>query len=248
MTSFVLKLIAIVMMVVDHVAYFALRIGWTTTADPLYQAMRVLGRITMPLFAFLLVQGFLHTRNRKRYLLRVAVLAVLSQPVFTTLFYGRFDLVSTLTEWSILASFTFSLLLLWLLEHTKECYQQRKGSPWLLCWMPALLVSAYLITHPLLFNYGIYGVLLVVLLWLCKDQPRYVSGVMVVLLLSLYYQKSPILIAGVMVAAICIGCYKGRQGPPIKWFFYLFYPLHQVAILLVFSLLAQWQGTPLTLW
>ena len=57
-----LKVIAVLSMVVDHSAYYLLEDGTL-----LYETMRCIGRIAFPVFAFLIAEGFRHTRNRRRY-------------------------------------------------------------------------------------------------------------------------------------------------------------------------------------
>lgn len=69
-----LKLIAVLSMVADHCAYAFLQHGTI-----LYDAMRCFGRIAFPVFAFLIAEGFIHTRNRLKYCLSLLVFAVISE-------------------------------------------------------------------------------------------------------------------------------------------------------------------------
>ena len=92
MSVFVLKLLALCAMIVDHTAFF-LRSNMLIAYDP-YNLMRSIGRIAFPIYCFLLVNGFDKTSNRRRYLSRLLLFAALSQIPFTLLFaYGeRFSL------------------------------------------------------------------------------------------------------------------------------------------------------------
>lgn len=66
MSAFTLKLIALVTMIIDHVgAIFFPQFIW----------LRYIGRLSMPIYAFLLVQGYMHTRNFNRYALRMGIFA-----------------------------------------------------------------------------------------------------------------------------------------------------------------------------
>ena len=79
MSAFTLKMIALVTMIIDHVgAVFFPEIIW----------LRYIGRISMPIYAFLLVQGYQHTRDFKRYVIRMAIFAVVSEVPYDLLFHG----------------------------------------------------------------------------------------------------------------------------------------------------------------
>lgn len=78
MSAFTLKLIALVTMIIDHVgAIFFPQFIW----------LRYIGRLSMPIYAFLLVQGYMHTRNFNRYALRSGIL--LCSPKCRMTFYFR---------------------------------------------------------------------------------------------------------------------------------------------------------------
>ena len=83
MSTFVLKLTAIIAMVIDHVA--AVFIPYNSW---LYLPCRLIGRIAFPIFAFLLVEGFYHTRNIRKYLTRLGVFALISELPFDLAFYN----------------------------------------------------------------------------------------------------------------------------------------------------------------
>lgn len=84
MTVFSLKLIAVVSMLIDHAGYFLLSRG--LVGYELYSAMRAVGRLAFPIYAFLLVNGFDKTSDRRRYLSRLVLFAAVSQVPFTLVF------------------------------------------------------------------------------------------------------------------------------------------------------------------
>ena len=69
-----LKVIAVLSMVTDHCVYYLMEHGTL-----LYEVMRCFGRIAFPVFAFLIAEGFLHTRNRMKYFLQLLGFAVVSE-------------------------------------------------------------------------------------------------------------------------------------------------------------------------
>jgi len=76
-----LKTIAIIAMVIDHIGfYFSASISLS-----IYLACRYIGRIAMPIFVYLLVQGFFHTKNFKKYLTRIGIFAIITQILITIL-------------------------------------------------------------------------------------------------------------------------------------------------------------------
>ena len=74
MTAFHLKIIALVSMLMDH----------TAAVFPQYVPLwfRVVGRLAFPIFAYLVAEGFRHTRDARKFLLRLAAFALVSQPFF----------------------------------------------------------------------------------------------------------------------------------------------------------------------
>lgn len=75
LSSNCLKIIAIIIMVIDHIGgYLYQKINPNT-----YYVLRSIGRIAMPIFAYLIVQGFFYTKNLKKYIFRIFVLATITQ-------------------------------------------------------------------------------------------------------------------------------------------------------------------------
>ena len=69
-----LKMIAMLSMTIDHMAYY-----YGIENPYLYELMRTIGRIAFPTFAFLLAEGFVHTKNRQKYMLSLFIFALLSE-------------------------------------------------------------------------------------------------------------------------------------------------------------------------
>lgn len=98
MTVFVLKLIAVLSMVTDHISYMltlALRMN-----SPLLFNMRALGRIAFPVYAFLLVNGFEKTRDKRAYLARLFLFALISHIPFSLVFSQQNYMTSSMATGS----------------------------------------------------------------------------------------------------------------------------------------------------
>ena len=98
-----LKVVAVISMFLDHVG---------GTFFPEYPVFRWIGRLAFPIFCYCMTVGMLYTRNIKRYLGRIAVFAVISQP-FWILAFNPHDFWGNLTNWNIFFTLFISLLAVW---------------------------------------------------------------------------------------------------------------------------------------
>ena len=84
-----LKVIAIVSMTIDHLGLYMLGGEDAASGSVTYHLMRMVGRLAFPIFAFLLVEGYVHTRDIRKYMLNLFVAAVISDIPWMLL--GGFD-------------------------------------------------------------------------------------------------------------------------------------------------------------
>lgn len=161
-----LKAIALIAMVIDHIGfYFSSMIP-----APIYTICRYVGRIAMPIFVYLLVQGFFHTKNFKKYIIRVGILAVITQVLITILMFMNIKIVpeyisakQVYLNGNILFSFVISLGVMKLLYEDilikKWAYTKNMS-------LKILLVATILIVTIFIpLDYGIEAVLLSVLMY-----------------------------------------------------------------------------------
>ena len=96
-----LKLIAIVSMLIDHIggAFF-----------PEVGIFRWIGRLAFPIFCYCLTVGLLYTRSVKKYLLRLGIFALVSQPFYILAFHPVGQFAENLTNWNIFFTLFLSLL------------------------------------------------------------------------------------------------------------------------------------------
>ena len=117
-SSFELKLIALICMIIDHVGYYFVN----SISGNMYTACRIIGRISMPIFLFLIVQGYIHTRNFKKYIIRLLFFACITQfALFLCEFIGievmqKINTYNICLSFNILFSFVLCLFFLKLLD------------------------------------------------------------------------------------------------------------------------------------
>lgn len=201
--NFTLKMIAIICMVIDHVGYIFF---------PSVQAFRAIGRIAFPIFCFLIVEGFYHTRNHLNYLIRLMIFAVLSEIPFDLAFHGA------LFDWqyqNVFITLALGLLAIFCLEETNA--HRRFVIPLILIWIIAYFIHC---------DYGAGGVILICMFYLTQKTP-WVRLFLCTLILYTFWGTWELY--GI-IAMIPITLYNGKRGPSAKMVFYWFYPIHLLVL------------------
>lgn len=204
-----LKVIAVISMTIDHVALYVMAGHLGMQEYWLYDVLRGIGRLAFPIFAFLVVEGFRHTHNLKRYMVVLFMAAIISEIPWILL--GQYDshnVLFTLLLGLIAISMTDMILFNSLLKVVPLCII----SP----------ISAWLNT-----DYSWHGIGLMFVFFLFKDKPFlcFLFGFPLVMEYDIVGTACGIL--------ICL-CYNGHRGfikgEWLKYAFYLYYPLHLMAI------------------
>lgn len=229
-SSFTLKIIAIVSMTMNH--------GANMFSDKLpFEALCILfgaGGLTFPIMAFLLVEGYRHTSSVKKYALRLAIFAVIAQVP-----YGLF--LASMPN--VLFTLLVGLGILYAHDHVEN-----RGLFWLL-FIVATLATIY-------FDWGLIGIVVIYLFKSLEGQrfriciPLGITslafGLPAVSLLGANLIDGGSLSALPSVLYALIACplaipllagYRGRRGVPMKYFFYAYYPLHILVLALVYFFL-----------
>jgi hypothetical protein len=198
-----------------------------------YLLCRFVGRLAMPLFCFMVAEGLFHTKDAKRYLMRLAIFALVSEVPFDLLFTG------SLLEFRLQnVGFTLFSGLLGILLFDSFAAQGRKGAA--LAAILAAGAAAYFIRS----DYTVYGVYFIFIFYYFRGnhRGRTIALAAGVLLLSFNMHLTPDAAlrvtldyssAAAVLAAIPIGLYngeKGREGRHIRAAFYAFYPAHLLAL------------------
>ena len=222
LSSFVLRLIALVCMCVDH-AGLAL--------FPSAGAFRCVGRLAFPLYCFLLAQGFAHTRDIRAYARRLLLLACVSEVPFDLLIFGR---VSSAMEQNVI----FSLLLGLMALYAAKALAKRP----LPCALAILALM--LLAMAAQVSFGWLGIALCLAYGYAGDDKK--RQALFTVLLTLLYSFT-LLLSGVARAWVTVSLcaalsvlpillYNGRPGPrgkALTFCFYAAYPLHLCALLVI---------------
>jgi len=229
LTAFHIKLIAIITMLLDHMQ--------VVFPDVLSPWLRVAGRLAFPLFVFLLAEGFRHTRSRGKFLLRLAIFALVSEPFFDMAFHDAANLLGAdfLNNTNVFYTLFLGGAAITAYDYIKERWHSTVSAAFavaLCCVMAAFLGS----------DFGEIGVAFIFVLYKVREERRLKAMFICCLLLWLplfmytlrgYTLPYPFMNMA-MVVATCLSVplammhnkKRGPNGPRLKWMFYAFYPAH----------------------
>lgn len=222
LNAFQIKCLACLFMLIDHIGILLV-----TPANPAYPYFRLAGRLALPLFAYMLANGYRHTGNVWKYLLRLAVFAVLIQAVYYLALNGK--------DINIFATLSMGLLSIIAWDKLNQ------GRDWSIAGLLAVAAAAAL-AQLLHMDYGAYGVLLIFSCHAFYDRLSLLALIWTILALGahqLHWVGQNQIFAA--CALLMIALYNNQPGPHgfwAKWGFYLFYCLH-LPLLYGISLLIQ---------
>lgn len=228
MSMFQIKILAAALMVIDHIGAFLF---------PDIYVLRMVGRISFILFAWLIANGAIYTKNNRSYLERLLAFGCISQIPYTLIMRL---IVPEFWELNIFFTLAFGLI-------TILAVKKFQRPP---ITIPLVLLGVFMIEQLIgRVTYGVYGVLVIVLCYLFYRNirlllfsqtlaiavfyllPLYVSGKT---LTTLFETHSVSLVQPLGLLAIpIIASYNGQLGPKMKWAFYAFYPIHFVVLYVV---------------
>lgn len=249
-----LKIIAIIAMTMDHVAS-----AFFTNGSAIWLIFRIIGRITFPLMAYMLADGFTYTRDLKKYITRLFWFSLVSWFTFSFLETGSFlpiqlaegnytdypynwlyisslDKTLCICRFSVITGLLCALLSLTVCEKTEWKLPVKVlavcglvlitlNCDW--CWIsiPMVMVFYYLRKNKsaMWISYGILSLLYIFDFFLSSNLfAPYIIGTF-----------KPYRIGMILVPVIVEFLYngkKGKSGVVGQWFFYIYYPLHQIII------------------
>lgn len=245
-TANTLKLIAIAAMLIDHVAH-----AFLPPESPLYLVMRFIGRITGPTMFFFAVEGYHHTRNINRYLLRLGVFTLVSYFPFLLFSAGGIPANIDFLKLNVIYTIFLGVLAIRVRREMNN---------------PVLKVVLLLALVILSFcgDWAIYGVIIILVFDFYRDSFRNQAfgytlvvflgmGILSMLVMPInqlvygmeigvtFYLQSAINV-GMFLPLLLLRSYNGEKGGGgkwMKWAFYVFYPAHLLVIGLIQFLLAR---------
>lgn len=210
LNGFTLKCMAMICMLIDHTG---------AVLFPQYLILRMIGRLAFPIYCFLLVEGAMHTGNIRKYELRLLAFALISEIPFDLAFFGRI-------YWKHQNVFFTLLFGVVALDIAKQCKHK----------LNVILNFAIMILLAELLNtdYGGKGIIFILCYYLLYER-KVVKQLMFAIENILLYGVG--IQAYASLAAVPMLLYNGKKGPSLKYFFYVFYPLHLLILYLIIKII-----------
>ena len=250
-----LKIIAIIIMIIDHIGLYL----YNDLSQNTYYLLRSIGRMAMPIFVYLIIQGFFYTKNLIKYILRIFILATVTQIVLMIL--GYINEVYYPNYWigvnnylGVLYSYTLSLILLAVIDKKTILKNLTEKQNLIIRINIAILVAIAYLKLKLEFDMRIPFMFLEIyaieklfsednILYKKSTNRKplkeiaYIFCILIVFALSLIYITYTPGSKYVMLASIVfIALYNGERGKSnefIKYLFYLIFPLQHLILYLV---------------
>lgn len=203
-----LKIIALISMIIDH--YGAI---FQSNID----IFRIIGRIAFPIYCFLLVEGYFHTKDVKKYACRLLIFALISEIPFDLAFYNKLEL----SHQNIFFTLLIGLAAIYLLDNKEKKYIFNKAT---------IILAAGLLSIVLSVDYKIIGIIYILSFYFTKDYLK--SKRIYIIALIMFFANlisSSILQQFALLSLPIIYFYNGELGPNNKiqqLLFYVAYPLH----------------------
>ena len=210
-----LKIIAMVTMLIDHIGAAVLArmiIAGNVELYDTYRVLRMIGRVAFPIFCFLLIEGFVHTRNAGKYAARLCLFAILSEIPFDLAFASK---VLEFEYQNVFFTLVIGLLTIMAYKKIEELENRTPMSKWFLQLAAAIVGGCA--AELLRTDYGMLGVVVIVAFYALRTNRFFqiVAGCI------LFIENMTALLAFVPVSL-----YNGTRGLRVKWLFYVFYPAH----------------------
>jgi len=243
MTSFVLKIIALTAMILDHTA--------AVFPETFGLEFRLIGRLAFPIYVFLIAEGFLHTKNMSKFLLRLLIFAIVSEPFFDLslgnglspmMFFYHTNIFYTLFLGGC-AVYVYKIITERMIKDDDSISLRLIASA--LGLMPVLIFMS--MANLLSTDYGGYGVLFILMMYMIRIKAVRLTAMAVlctwqfVWLIDYWsmvgFSNAPwqinMLVPVTLLTVVFAALYNGKRGPSFKWAFYIIYPAHLFVLYLI---------------
>jgi hypothetical protein len=212
MSRLQLKLLAVITMLIDHTGAIFF---------PQITVLRIIGRLSFPLFCFFIAEGMVHTSNLNKYFMRIFLLAFASEIPYNLAFHGA-------VFYPQAQNVFFTLFLGLAAISVLHMYFQKNP-------VAAIVFACFCVflAEAMGTDYGGFGVL-VILIFYCARKYRTRGIVSFTLLNTGFGLVTGIVQIYAAAAGISILLYNGKKGKyNLKYFFYAFYPVHLLLLYFV---------------
>lgn len=212
-----LKLIALVSMIIDHtcIVLFA--------RNPAAAAVRMsIGRIAMPLYVFLICEGFHYTRNRFRYGRNLLIFALVSEPVYDLARYGKLEF----SDQNVLFTMFLGLLLLCVLDRLERYFNP--------LYFAAAVAGFMGLSWALHCDYEYAAMLVFAAFYMLRRQHVLLRDAAGCAILTAVYSEP-----AAFLSMIPLAFYNGKRGRVkgrVKYLFYVAYPAHLMVLWILKSI------------
>lgn len=242
LTTTSLRIIAMVTMFIDHFAFIIIRNGILYGYDDVtfraaiatdvgkawygfYIICRMIGRVSFPLFCFLLVEGVLRSKNILKYFLRLLGLAIISEIPFNLMYSASFF---DINHQNVVIGLLISALMLWGIQKTYKF-------PAIQTLFIAVATALTIITR---CDYSYETIIITLIIYFCRTERMYRSVILaiVMFIFTINIGGNHLQLYGAgAISGLIIYFYNGKKGADIidRKIYYLFYPVH---ILLLFGI------------
>ena len=238
MNYFILKIIAFIFMTIDHIgAAIILPIEGQTE---LYIILRILGRIAFPIFAFLLVNGYYHTSDKKKYLFRLVLFALISEPIFD---FGFFKTLEAGHQ-NIYITLSLGFLCIWCLDKMNNYFKEETPGMKLVLkifFYPIIIGFISSLASTFRADYDWFGIVLISSIFLVYKGDNISSKLLtsiVIILVNIFYcyDSGSNLEMYSCLSILFIMFFKDKKveiKKPIKILCYIYYPLHILILTII---------------
>ena len=229
MTSFVLKMIALISMFCDH---------FSDSVIGHFNILNLIGRFAFPIFAFQISEGYIHTKNVKKYFGRLLIGACISQIPFY-LFLKKF-LPTSPIQLNIFFTLSLGLLCIIIYDYFSKVKNQELNYKIFHIPFKNLIgiIFAFFIAYIgelLKVDYGFWGIIVIFAFYIFKNHK--LAMILSYICLCIIRYGYRIIFYGfhiqyvyfsifTILAILFISLYNGKQGYKIRYLLYIFYPLH----------------------